>query len=50
MPIRYADERVGWFSLQKTNYSSEELKSDSYRIIRRWRLEPKDKEAYAKGE
>ena len=43
MPIRYADERVGWFSLQKTNYSSEELKSDSYRIIRRWRLEPKDK-------
>ena len=50
MPIRYADERVGWFSLQKINYSSEELKSDSYRIIRRWRLEPKDKEAYAKGE
>ena len=50
MPIRYADERVGWFSINKTNYSSEELKADSYRIVRRWRLEPKDKAAYAKGE
>ena len=50
MPIRYADERVGWFSINKTNYSSEELKADSYRIVRRWRLEPKDKSAYAKGE
>ena len=50
MPIRYADERVGWFSLRKTDYSSEALKADSYRIIRRWRLEPKDKKAYASGE
>ena len=43
MPIRYADERVGWFNLRKTDYSSEALKADSYRIIRRWRLEPKIK-------
>ena len=50
MPIRYADERVGWFSINKTNYSSEALKADSYRIVRRWRLEPKDKTAYANGE
>ena len=50
MPIRYADERVGWFSINKTNYSSEALKADSYRIVRRWRLEPKDKVAYANGE
>ena len=50
MPIRYHDERVGWFSINKTNYSSEELKADSYRIVRRWRLEPKDKAAYANGE
>ena len=50
MPIRYEDERVGWFSLSKIDYSSDELKSDQYRIIRRWRLEPKDKEAYLNGE
>ena len=50
MPIRYEDERVGWFSLSKIDYSSEALKSDQYSIVRRWRLEPKDKEAYFKGE
>ena len=49
MPIRYEDERVGWFSLSKIDYSSDELKSDQYRFIRRWRLEPKDKEAYLNG-
>lgn len=49
MQIRYADERVGWFQLEKINYSSEALKSDSYKIVRRWRLEPKDPEAYAQG-
>lgn len=49
MPIRYEDERVGWFSLSKIDYSSDALKSDQYRIVRRWRLEPKDKEAYLKG-
>ena len=50
MPIRYKDERVGWFSLNKINYSSEALKADEYAIVRRWRLEPKDKKAYAAGE
>ncbi|MGC6479871.1 MAG: zinc-dependent metalloprotease [Flavobacteriaceae bacterium] len=50
MQIRYSDERVGWFGLEKYNYSSEALKSDSFRIIRRWRLEPKDPAAYAQGE
>ena len=50
MQIRYADERVGWFSLKKYNYSSEALKSDRIEIIRRWRLEPSDKEAYDNGE
>jgi len=49
MPIRFEDERVGWFSLSKIDYSSTALKSDEYSIIRRWRLEPKDKEAYLKG-
>lgn len=50
MPVRYQDQRVGWFSLEKYNYSSQALKSDNYRIARRWRLEPKDKEAYQRGE
>jgi hypothetical protein len=50
MPVRYEDERVGWFSLSKIDYSSDALKSDEYSIVRRWRLEPKDKEAYLKGE
>ena len=50
MPIRYLDPRVGWFNLKKYNYSSEELKSDEIRVIQRWRLEPKDLDAYAQGE
>lgn len=50
MSVRYEDSRVGWFSLKKYNYSSDALKSDDYKIIRRWRLEPSDKEAYARGE
>ena len=49
MTIRYEDERVGWFTIEKINYSSEKLKSDNYNIIRRWRLEPSDLEAYNKG-
>ncbi|MEP6260121.1 MAG: zinc-dependent metalloprotease [Gillisia sp.] len=50
MQPRLADDRVGWFSIKKYNYDSEELKADDYRIIRRWKLEPKDVEAYRRGE
>ncbi|MDC6469481.1 zinc-dependent metalloprotease, partial [Flavobacteriaceae bacterium] len=50
MSIRYSDQRVGWFSLNKYNYSSDALKSDNIRIIRRWRLEPTNLEAYNLGE
>ena len=50
MKSRTVDHRVGWFSLEQYNYSSEALKSDNYRIASRWKLEPKDKEAYARGE
>ena len=50
MPVRYEDERVGWFTINKINYSSDKLKSDSYNIVRRWRLEPSDLEAYNRGE
>ena len=50
MQIRYEDERVGWFTTEKINYSSAELKSDNFSIVRRWRLEPSDLDAYKKGE
>jgi len=49
MQVRYEDPRVGWFGLKKYNYSSDALKSDEVRLIRRWRLEPKNKKAYARG-
>ena len=50
MQPRLADERVGWFTLRKYDYNSDALKSDDYRILRRWRLVPKDIEAYKRGE
>jgi hypothetical protein len=50
MQPRLADPRVGWFTMSQYNYGSNELKSDNKTYIRRWRLEPKDPVAYAKGE
>ncbi|MFN4762946.1 zinc-dependent metalloprotease [Gillisia sp. Q332] len=50
MQPRLADYRVGWFTTKKYDYDSEELKADDYEIIRRWRLEPKNVEAYKRGE
>ena len=50
MKVRLLDKRIGWFSLKKIDYSSDKLKSDEFNIIRRWRLEPNNIEAYNKGE
>ena len=50
MEPRFADERVGWFTFSQVDYGSEKLKADTKTYIRRWRLEPKDPEAYARGE
>ncbi len=50
MMPRLADDRVGWFTTKKYNYDSDELKSDNYKIINRWKLIPKDIEAYKSGE
>ena len=50
MQPRLFDERVGWFTLSKYDYSSEELKSDRKTYLRRWKLIPKDIEAYNRGE
>ena len=50
MQPRLADDRVGWFTIHKYDYNSDKLKSDDYELIRRWRLVPKDIEAYKRGE
>jgi hypothetical protein len=50
MTPRIADSRVGFFTVSQYDYGSNELKSDSKTYIRRWRLEPKDPAAYARGE
>jgi hypothetical protein len=50
MQPRLADTRVGWFTMSQFDYGSNELKADSKTYIRRWRMEPKDPEAYARGE
>ncbi|WP_299045668.1 zinc-dependent metalloprotease [uncultured Polaribacter sp.] len=50
MMPRIYDKRVGYFSVGNIDYNSEALKADDKRYIRRWRLEPKDIEAYKRGE
>jgi hypothetical protein len=50
MTPRLYDKRVGYFSIKNVDYSSEALKADNKRYIKRWRLEPKDIEAYKRGE
>ncbi|MDN3667220.1 zinc-dependent metalloprotease [Algibacter miyuki] len=50
MQRRFADERVGWFTFDQIDYGSEALKSKTNTYIRKWRMEPKDPEAYARGE
>nr|WP_321226153.1 zinc-dependent metalloprotease [uncultured Psychroserpens sp.] len=50
MQPRFADDRVGWFTYSQVDYGSKKLKADRKTYIRRWKLEPKDPEAYARGE
>ncbi len=50
MRPRYADARVGFFTVSRVNYGLDEQKATSETFIRRWRLEPKDPIAYARGE
>ena len=46
---RKYDDRVGYFSIQQTDYSSDAQRADKQRFITRWRLEPKDWDAYNRG-
>ena len=50
MRPRYADARAGFFTVDRVNYGLDVLKAQSETFIRRWRLEPKDPAAYARGE
>lgn len=50
MRPRYADERVGIFTRERVNYGLDEQKAATQKFIERWRLEPKDPAAYARGE
>ena len=52
MQPRLYDARVSYFSIQQTDYSSDEQKAANRRLITRWRLEPKpeDREKYFMGE
>ncbi len=48
-PRRY-DPRVGYFSIQQTDYGLPAQRAESRRYITRWELVPSDLEAYARGE
>jgi len=50
MEPRYYDDRVGYFSVRQTDYSSDNQRTSQRRFITKWRLEPKDPAAYARGE
>ncbi|MEO1023827.1 MAG: zinc-dependent metalloprotease [Bacteroidota bacterium] len=50
MMPRMSDYRVGYFTVSQIDYGLEEQKAASRSFIRRWRLVPKDPEAYARGE
>jgi hypothetical protein len=50
MQPRLYDPRVGFFTVSQYDFGSEALKADQKTYIRRWRMEPKDPAAYARGE
>jgi len=52
MQPRFFDPRVSYFSIQQTDYSSDDQKASKRRLITRWKLEPKpeDREKYFRGE
>ena len=50
MKRRSFDPRVGWFRVGETDYGSDEQGIVDRYFLRRWRLEPSDPAAYARGE
>lgn len=50
MNTRSYDNRVGYFSVQQTDYGADAHKAKQRQYITRYKLIPKDKEAYLNGE
>ena len=50
MRPRFFDPRVGFFNVDRINYGLDQQKAATETFITRWRLEPKDPAAYARGE
>ena len=50
MRPRVYDPRVGYFSINQTDYSSDAQRAQAQRFITRWRLEPVDMAAWKRGE
>jgi hypothetical protein len=50
MQPRLCDRRVGFFSVELTDYGRDAQKAEERCYITRWRLEPKDPAALARGE
>lgn len=50
MEPRLCDERVGFFSTRQTDYGLDEQRAVTQCFVTRWRLEPSDPEAFARGE
>ena len=48
-PRRY-DPRVGYFSIQQTDYGLDAQRAERRRYVTRWKLVPTDEAAYARGE
>jgi len=50
MEPRLCDERVGFFSTSRTDYGLDEQRAVETCYVTRWRLEPSDPAAFARGE
>ena len=50
MKPRLYDRRVGYFSVRQTDYGRDAQKAERRTYITKWRLEPKDMEAFKRGE
>ena len=50
MRPRHYDYRVGWFTINQLDFGLDEQKAGTRSLIRRWRLEPSDPDAYRRGE
>lgn len=50
MKPRLFDKRVGFFTVNQTDFGTDEQRAAERTYIARWRLEPKDPEAFSRGE